>query len=599
MATPSREIIFLGQKLTAGSCAFFSTSNAAVFAQSTAFSVIQYFEENGGFDDNGRMDAFYDSDGNCILGLAYKKNPNNAHECNTYIFPVSVGDYPDPDGWQMPNGLYPNYASERWFRLSNWDGSYSGFDPDNYTLEDVARNQFSLYLFETELCPFWGRYGNNSMSAEDVSTSGWSTVIVTQMTNNSTGEYGFTNPSEIVMMDLGLTPGWINWIPPGYSDPAADQYNLSTIHWGNMCNVLNIAGVTGDVDKFTDDVAGTTGVKGGFLPYDGSVWFHDLPQHSFADIGLITLYTPTESQLRDLGNYLWTTDFVTNIKKLINDPLDNIISLGYVPIDTSSVKDSMTRELYVGNMGTGVQMFGLTTQYIPVNMGTVKVPERWGGALDYDPYSHCEMFIPFCGFVQIPIAEIMDSYVTLYYYVDLFSGDCIAEVGADRRDGRRVVIASHKGNCKINCALTGKNYGEFYANLMSSAPRAVGNFGVNMAQGNILGAGTGLIADASQVASSSPRVERSGAYTGAGSILAGYTPYIIFTQPIQQYPENYSKYVGYPSYVTRTLTEVSKAGGGFTMVAEVIDNTVPATDTEKKMIEDLLKEGVILPDERN
>ena len=590
MATPSREIIFLGQKLTAGSCAFFSASEAAIFGESTAFSVIQYFEENGGFSESQKIVPFLDSTGNCIWAMAYKKNPHNEHEANTYVFPVQVGNYPDPESLVLPDPLYPNYASEGWTRLSVWDGHYSGFDPDNYTIDDVAHNQYQLYLYETELCPFWGKYGNNSMSITDVSTQGYSTVVALQITNLTTNTVGFTTPSEIMLMDLGLTDGWINWIPPGYSDPASDQYNMTDIHLYGMCNILNIDGVVGDVDKFTDDTASTTGVKGGFKPYDGSVWFHDLPQHSFADIGLITLYTPTESQLRDLGDYLWTTDFVTNIKKLINDPLDNIISLGYVPIDTSSVKDSMTRELYVGNMGTGVQMFALTTQYIPVNMGTVKVPERWGGALDYDPYSHCEIFIPFCGFVQVPIAEIMDSYVTLYYYVDLFSGDCIAEVGADRRDGRRVVIASHKGNCKINCALTGKNYGEFYANLMSSAPRAVGNFGVNMAQGNILGAGTGLIADASQVASSSPRVERSGAYTGAGSILAGYTPYILFTQPIQQYPPNYEKYVGYPSYTTQKLNDLK----GFTMVSEVIDNTVPATDEEKKMIENLLKEGVIL-----
>ena len=590
MAGASKDIIFLGQNLKMGACAFFSASVAAILSGSTAFDVLKYFSDTGGFVDDTKIVPFLDSDGNCIFAMAYKKNPNNAHEANTYVFPVQFGTYPDPDSFELPNALYPNYASYGWTRLSVWDDDYSGFDPDDYTLDDVFHNQFSLYYFDTGLCPFYSRYAGNTMSISDVADQGYSTILNLRVQNNTTGLFGFNE----ISMFMPHSDGYINYAPPTYEFEYENQYDMINIHRYGMCNILNIDGVTGDIDKFTDDTATTTGIGGGFKPYSDSVWFHDLPQHSFADIGLITMYAPTESQLQNLGNYLWTSDFIDNIKKLISDPLDNIISLGYVPLNVSSIRDNMSRELYVGNMGTGVQMFGLSTQYIKVDMGTVNVPERWKGALDYDPYSHCELFLPAVGYVQIPIAEIMAANVSILYYVDLFSGDCIAEVGADRKDGRRVVIASHKGNIKVNCALTGRNYGEFYANLMSTAPRAVGNFGVNMAQGNVLGAGSGLVADASQVATSSPRVERSGAYTGSGSILGGYTPFIIFTQPIQQFPPNYDKYVGYPSYVTRKLSDVVKAGGGFTMVAEVIDNTVPATDAEKRMIEDLLKEGVIL-----
>ena len=87
-----------------------------------------------------------------------------------------------------------------------------------------------------------------------------------------------------------------------------------------------------------------------------------------------------------------------------------------------------------------------------------------------------------------------------------------------------------------------------------------------------------------------PDIQRSGAYSGSASALTIRTPYIVVTRACQQKPANYSKYIGYPSFITYKLSELS----GFTSVENVIDNTVIATDAEKAEIESLLKEGVYL-----
>ena len=85
-------------------------------------------------------------------------------------------------------------------------------------------------------------------------------------------------------------------------------------------------------------------------------------------------------------------------------------------------------------------------------------------------------------------------------------------------------------------------------------------------------------------------VERTNGYTGSTTILGCEQPYIFLSQPIQVFDSLYPSYEGYPSYLAYSLNELH----GFTKVESLIDNTVSATDEEKREIEKLLKEGVIL-----
>ena len=87
-----------------------------------------------------------------------------------------------------------------------------------------------------------------------------------------------------------------------------------------------------------------------------------------------------------------------------------------------------------------------------------------------------------------------------------------------------------------------------------------------------------------------PTVEKSGAMGGMGGMLAVQNPYIILTRPKQAIPAYQNTFTGYPSFITKTLSECS----GYTEVESIHLENVPATDGELQEINDLLKSGVII-----
>ena len=86
-----------------------------------------------------------------------------------------------------------------------------------------------------------------------------------------------------------------------------------------------------------------------------------------------------------------------------------------------------------------------------------------------------------------------------------------------------------------------------------------------------------------------PTVEKSGAMGGTGGMLGVQTPYMILTRPRQALPRDQNKFIGYPSFITVRLGDLS----GYTEIDSIHLENVPATESELSEIESLLKSGVI------
>ena len=71
--------------------------------------------------------------------------------------------------------------------------------------------------------------------------------------------------------------------------------------------------------------------------------------------------------------------------------------------------------------------------------------------------------------------------------------------------------------------------------------------------------------------------------------LAIQTPYLIITRPRQCIPMDQNKFIGYPSYVTMTLSDLT----GFNVVSDIHIEGVPATSAELDELESIIKEGAI------
>lgn len=294
--------------------------------------------------------------------------------------------------------------------------------------------------------------------------------------------------------------------------------------------------------------------------------------------GLWKVYNPSESQLQAFGAWLWSSDIINQIVKMISNPMNAIIGLHAIYVTPST---GGAQSIKAGYLDSGVSAPVVTNQYTSINCGSVIVPEVYKNALDYD-YTNVSVYLPFIGIVPLNTREVMGSKISIRYRVDVLTGTCLATISVSRQNSS-AVLYTFSGNCAVQIPLTSGNYGTLLTGLLS----AVGGVAASVATG---GAALPAVAGVgSAIVNARTNVSRTGNLGSNAGALGVRVPYLIITRPIAYDAENYSNYYGYPANKTVTLSSVS----GFTRCKSVHVEGLPATEEEKTMIETALKNGVI------
>lgn len=286
---------------------------------------------------------------------------------------------------------------------------------------------------------------------------------------------------------------------------------------------------------------------------------------------LWAIYNPTLAQLNSLGAWLWSTNFIDQILKIFNDPMQAIIGLHKV---YASPNISGTGNIKVGYLDSGVPSNIVGNQYTYIDCGTISLREYYGNILDYSPYTTVQLYLPFIGIVSLDIADVSRSSITVKYGVDVLTGACLASVSV-QRDNAGGVLYQYSGNCACQYPLSSGSY----MGMITGALGAIGS----LARGNIIG--TGL-----SVAGMHTNIERSGGFSGNAGAMGIKKPYLIISRPQSAMNDGFPSIQGYPSNYFTRLGDCT----GFTQVAECHVENISATDKELDKIKDLLKEGVIL-----
>ena len=305
-----------------------------------------------------------------------------------------------------------------------------------------------------------------------------------------------------------------------------------------------------------------------------------LPSLSAVDTGFITLYRPDLTQLRDLANYMWSSPVQVwdNVKKLWANPMDTILGLSIVPVQPTV---GALKNITVADIPTGVSSYPITSQYVEVNCGSIDVKEYWGAYLDYEPFTKAELYLPYIGTHPIAIDDIMGRTITIKYHVDVLSGACTAYVKCGSS-----VLYEFIGQCSSSIPINGNDW----TNVINGVLSVAAAIGTMVATGGASAPAAASTIASTAVNSMKPSIEKSGSMSGTGGMLGIQKPYLIITRPRQAVPARQNQFMGYPSYITYSLGNVS----GYTVVEEIHIEGIGATDDELKEIEALLKEGVIL-----
>lgn len=377
--------------------------------------------------------------------------------------------------------------------------------------------------------------------------------------------------------NIGATPRSLNiTVLGGNRIRLESQYSLS---YGNTA-IYDYRVVQGDPYA----QGGTSGPGGGDGTFDFSsqpVDFQSSPSIGAYDTGMVSMYVPTSANLRSLAAYLWAGPFdPDNFRKLVADPMDAIIGLSILPLTAAEI-GTQSAELMVGNISTGLTMPLATRQYVVVDCGTVNVLPKWGAYLDFSPYSKLQLFLPYIGYVDISPDDCMNGTISVRYTVDLLSGTCVVQVKCLDH-----VLYEFAGTCSCSCPVTAGQY----QNVVTSALKLGGAL---MSSVTSLGGMLGALDDVANTAVSAakPAISRSGGFGGSSGLMGHQVPYLILTVPRMCTPGDQNVMMGYPSFVTEVLGDLS----GYCVVDTIHLSGIPGASTaDLEEIDQLLKGGVYL-----
>ena len=325
--------------------------------------------------------------------------------------------------------------------------------------------------------------------------------------------------------------------------------------------------------------------------------------------GFVTMYNPSTAQLNSLASFMWSKDFVDVFLKLMQNPYESIISLKTVCCDIAT---GGSQNIILGNVDTKISCAKITQQYQQVDCGTINLTRYFGNFLDFNPYTSIKIYLPFVGFRELDVDEVMGASLHLYYNIDLLTGSCVALLNVNKKIGGtnlNSVLYQFDGMIAADIPITAADYSQVVSAVIKGVASVGASIGIAAATGGtgapasgaILGSavasetttavGTAVaVNSAIDMVSSKITVQHGGSLSGSMGALATKKPYIIIQRVIPKNPTNYAKLHGIPSNAYKKLSSLK----GFTKMQDIqIKSTIGSVD-ETEEIKQLLLGGVVI-----
>ena len=368
----------------------------------------------------------------------------------------------------------------------------------------------------------------------------------------------------------------------------------------------------------TGQPANASGDKGSY-PTKSDTTLPTNPNASGIDAigtGFVTLYNPSVAEVKAFNDYLFdgsiTEAMANGLKKLIADPIDYLVFIAMVHFVPTV--DLTSQEITFCGLSSGVfsKIIPSGNQFQVLDFGDIIIDEPTCSFMDYSPLSKASIFIPYVGFRDLPIDDIMGGgSVNLKYHVDLLTGAFIAQVSVtrptrsqfpgDATPGYNTIISQYEGNCFEMLPLSSTDFRNMFSGMLG----VVGGL-ASVAGGNIGGLG----AMASSVMGMKTNVNRSGQATGSYGYAGKQEAFILLSRPFQCIPLGFGGYEGYPSNMNMTVAECTGSASndyndgyletdantvwGTDITYEYNNIKISATDGEIAEIQDLFNKGVIV-----
>ena len=356
-----------------------------------------------------------------------------------------------------------------------------------------------------------------------------------------------------------------------------------------------------------DDPADEGGGDGDHTPIYDPVPIPDRPSMGAANAGFITMYKLGLAAINVFASDMFASGVWEAIKLFFSNPIDFLVGCMLLPFEPDTGSSYHPK---FGIVAFEHAYPAISNQYKDIDCGSINITKYWGSCFDYEPFTKIQIWLPYIGYRDLPVDEIMDMTVSVKYRCDCLTGDCVAFVytGVVGQTGPQVerVIAQFYGNCGVRVPFGSVSYDSAVAasiQLMGAAasiglsPGAHGTPAMQKGEGGKAFEGivspqdVGLInAGVNVVTSMKPTVQKGGAAGSSTGYMSIQTPYIIRRIPRQNLPSNFMHLKGYPSNIGGTLSQFT----GLAVVDDIQLNNIPAMEDERKEIIAWLKGGVLI-----
>lgn len=336
------------------------------------------------------------------------------------------------------------------------------------------------------------------------------------------------------------------------------------------------------------------------------------PTQGAATAGFITMYKLHQAAMMQFADDMFADNIWEALKLFFSNPMDFLVGVNLVPFDPPA---PVSWKPKFGATAIFEHAYpAISNQYYDVDCGTVSIPKYWGSCFDYEPYTKIQIWLPYIGYRDLPVDEIMGCSINVLYRCDCLTGDCVAfvTISGDAHVGPQIVrvIAQFYGNCAVRVPFGSVSFDSAVSNsiqLMGAAASGglSAGAGAMMETGGAFGglaAGAGAFANAAVnsagvrnsaigvVQGMKPNVMKGGAAGSSTGYMSIQKPYLIRRIPRLSLPSNYKGLKGYPCNIGGKLADFT----GLAAVDDIQLNDIPAMEDERGEIMQWLKGGVLI-----
>lgn len=302
----------------------------------------------------------------------------------------------------------------------------------------------------------------------------------------------------------------------------------------------------------------------------------------------LRMYEVNDAVVDALYNKLWSNDIWDKWQNKKYSPIGGILSLHKMPLDVATI-GSLSNITISGQQYPVGTVYPVQTSIEFLEFAPVSIPEIAGSFLDYAPYSTAALYLPFIGIVPIDVNAISNGSIAVRYTFDLINGNCIAQVRTVDRDGSAIIYGTYGGNAAYKYPISGNDNGGF-AVLGSAVGVLTAGVVTAATGGSAAPAFAASLGAVGSMMSEEHHLQQAGALPANVAALGDLRVYLVITRPAYLTPDGYGDIKGYPAGDGHTVGSYTGLLSGELHA----DNIPSATDWEKKEIERLFAEGVII-----